>query len=290
MKAISFSLFGYDRARPKDCFDFYSYLRGMMVNVRINRLLYPDWISVIHTDKETYNSKYQPVFDWLLNKGLIELVVCASDEALTKAMLWRLKPCFERVWDEAASGYRGWKYTHVICRDIDSIGTYREAQAVTMWMREKKTIHCITDSVSHNVPMMGGMIGIATDMFSQRLGVETWDSLMAISRGINFENKGADQDFLNRYVYPKFADSATEHFILGMVRNLAEGNGRHYSIEDIPLPIDAKYKELNSCAGHIGAAGYYDSPTVRFLNHIDPFANEYKAIEEQFPNLFLWRG
>lgn len=291
-RAISYSLFGYGKEDPASGFSFKNYLTGLMVNVRFNRVIYPDWTNVIHTDKETYQSKYQPIFDWLLDKGLIEITICPSGEALTKKMLWRLKPAFEHIWDEEAQGFRGFKYTHVLCRDIDSICTYREAQAVAVWLREGKSIHCITDSISHNIPMMGGMIGVDTAHFAERLNVSNWDQMMDLGGNLNYSIKGMDQTFLNKFVYPKFAvqgeSNCTEHFVLGMVRNLAEENGRHYSIDDIPMPLDAKYKETNSCAGHIGAAGFYGPPTCKFLNTIDPYREQYKEIEKKFPNVFYW--
>lgn len=293
-KAVSYSLFGYSKPTPPNTFEFNSYLRGMMINVRINRIIYPDWTTVIHTDKETYTSKYQPIFDWLIDHALIEVKICQSNEALCRAMLWRLMPAFERLWDESAQGFKGWKYTHVLCRDIDSICTYREAQAVSIWMKEKKPLHCITDSVSHNIAMMGGMIGMTTEHFAERMGVATWDQMMDLGGNIDYSRKGSDQDFLNRYVYPRFAaqgeSNVTEHFVLGMVRNLPEENGRHYSIEDIAMPIDAKYKEINNCCGHVGSSGYYENVMVKFLNTLDPYREQYKEIEKQFSNIFFWNA
>jgi len=278
---LSYSLFGYD-ANQKSGFDFPSFVRGLMVNVRFNRLLYPGWVNVIHMDKESYSSKYQPLFDWLIDRGFIDVVICPSNEALCKAMLWRMKPIFETTKTGDL------KYTHTLCRDLDSICTYREVQAVTIWLQEQKVIHCITDSVSHNIPMMGGMIGIWANTFADRVKARTWDELMNKSDGINYTVKGADQTFLNKYVYPPCADSATEHFVLGMVHNLPEENGRHYSIEDIQLPINVRYKASNDCAGHCGAAGYYDMPTMNFLKNIDPHSKEYWEIEDQFKGLFPW--
>jgi len=280
--AISYSLFGAGRETPANCFELPSYVRGLMVNIRINRLIYPGWENVIHMDQETYTSKYQPLFDWLIDRGFIEVVICPSNEALTMCMLWRLRPVF------TVTNTGDLKYSHTLCRDIDSVCTYREAQAVAIWLQEQKVIHCITDSISHNIPMMGGMIGIWANTFTDRVGAKTWDELISKSSGINFTQKGADQTFLNRYIYPKCADSATEHFVLGMVHNLAEGNGRHYSIEDIPMPIPAQYKAVNDTCGHVGSSGYYENVMTKFLNTIDPHAKEYLEIEKQFPGLFPW--
>lgn len=251
-----------------------------MINVRFNRVIYPNWVNVVNLDSSTYNSPFKPIFLWLQNKGFIELNICPDDTPLCLAMLWRLKPVFSYTHPE-------WTYTHVLCRDVDSICTYREAQAVQQWIDEDKAIHCITDSISHNIPMMGGMIGFRPAHLSSRLSVKTWDALM--NRGqFDYKRKGTDQDFLNKFIYPNCAESATEHFVLGMVHNLPEGNGRHYSIPDIKIDVDPIFKVTNDCAGHIGAAGYYEPPTLKFLHNIDPYNYEYSEIEKQFPQLFFW--
>lgn len=281
MKAISYALFGYGKQREANSFDFDSYLRGLMVNIRVNRIIYPDWVNVINMDNGTYNSPYRSLFDWLVSKNLAKITLC-KDAPLCMAMLWRMKPIFEK--DEKGN----WLYSHVICRDVDSVCTYREAQAVAQWIQEDKTIHCITDSISHNIPMMGGMVGFRPRYVTDRLRVQTWQQLINLG-SFEWIRKGTDQDFLNQLVYPKNSDSATEHFILGMRHNLKEGDGRHYSIPDIEIGIDPLYKELNYVVGHIGAAGFYESQMVHFLKNIDPYRSEYKEIEKSFPaHIFFW--
>lgn len=286
MKAISYALFGY-RKTYKNCFDFTSYLRGLMINIRINRIIYPNWVNVLSIDEESWASPYAPILSWLQDKGLLVLNLCPNNEPLCKAMIWRLKPAF--FVDEKED----WEFTHVLFRDCDSVGTYREAQAVHEWIQEDKTIHCITDSISHNVYMMGGMTGVRPSHFSFRMAVNTWQQLLDTYTPVNLDwhRKGADQDFLNQCVYPRCADSSTEHYILGMAHNLAEGNGRHYRIDQ---SIDVGHKELesdlNALAGHIGAAGAYTTPLDKFLYHLDPYRDEYKEIETEFKNIFYWRA
>jgi len=283
MKAISYSLFGYDREKHPSCFDFDCYARGLFANIRFNRILYPNWDNVLNIDEASYDSKYRKLYDWLQGHGYIKVNIFQNGEPLCKAMLRRLQPVFAYTHPE-------WVYTHVLCRDTDSISTYREAQAVQQWIQENKSIHCITDSISHNIPMMGGMIGIAPAGFTSLMNSRSWTELLSLTTSIDFNQKGADQDFLNKYIYPKCADSSTEHFVLGMKQNIREGNGRHYSIADIEVQgVDPVFKMTNDCAGHIGAAGFYETPTVKFLRHYDPYEAEYLEIEKQFPKLFYWR-
>lgn len=283
MKAFSFSIFGYGREKAANCFDHDNYVTGLMANIRFNRILFPNWVNVLSIDEASYDSHYRKFYDWMQGHGHLVINLCPNDEPLTRAMLWRLKPIFFFTHPE-------WTYTHVLCRDTDSIPTYREAQAVQQWIQEGKTIHCITDSISHTIPMMGGMIGIMPSGFTSIMNVRTWDDLMSMSTGIDFNRKGADQDFLGRYIYPKCSDSSTEHFVLGMKHTIPEGVGRHYSIPDVPVEgVDEQYKITNDCGGHIGCAGFYGPPTIKFLRYSDPYEAEYFEIEKQFPKLFYWR-
>ena len=272
-RAISYALFGFDRSTPDNCFDFACYMRGLHINVRFNRILYPGWTTVINVDEVTYNSKFKDIFKWHEHKGFIKVNICPNGDQLCKAMLWRMKTIFDYEHPD-------WTWTHVICRDLDSIATYREAQMVQEWVNEDKTIHCITDSISHNIPMMGGMIGVRPAHFTSKTGIHSWENLIQWDKGIDYSRKGSDQTLLNLALYPKCADSATEHFIKGMVHNLPEGNGRHYKVnEDQEIGVDPRFKETNLFCGHVGAAGYYEAPTMKFLHYDDPYRDEYKEIE-----------
>jgi hypothetical protein len=280
MKAISYSLFGYGKARNKNSFDFNSYLRGLMVNARVNRIIYPDWKTLVNIDESTYESEYKPLFNWLSEKGLVRFHEHLDDTPLCKAMLWRLYPIFHQDGGNFV-------YQRVLCRDLDSVCTYREAQAVQQWINEDRVMHCITDSISHTIPMLGGMIGFKSLDFRIKLNKANWDD--CVHSDIDYNAKGSDQTWLNREIYPKFLDSSTDHFVKGMPWNIPEGNGRHYSIdESIEIPVDPIHKELNLVCGHIGAAGYYDVQMVRYLNEIDPFRKEYEEIESKYKHIFYW--
>lgn len=277
MKAISYSLFGYNKARQENCFDFNSYLRGLMINVRMNRLLFPGWKIVLQTDKSTYTA-FKDLFD---NIGISVRV--NEDAPLCKAMLWRLKTVFEKDGDE-------WKYTHVLCRDLDSPATYREAQAVKYWMNRDKAMHAITDSVSHNLPLLGGMIGIRPCYFTERVA-QSWEEMLEIGAKIDYEKKGSDQTFLNNYIYPLFArsgsDSITQHYVLGHGNTFLSDYHNH--IHDLEIdPVPFKMKESNNVCGHIGSAGYYETAMFQFLK---PYWNDFSDLlkaEKNYPNIFYW--
>jgi hypothetical protein len=289
MRAISYSLFGYNKERQANCFDFNSYLRGMHICLRFNRILFPDWQMVVNIDGSTFDSPYRPIFEWHQAKGFIRFNIQDNDTQLCKAMLWRFKTVFD--YD-----HPDWRYSHVICRDLDSIPTYREAQMVQEWVTEDKALHCITDSVSHTIPMMGGLVGFrpgyAKDLLGLRTNPESCFDKLIERAAINYSIKGSDQTFLNQVIYPSLADHCTEHFIKGMSHNKKEENGRHYRIdESLEIGVDPKFKETNLLAGHAGAAGFYETPTMKFLYWDDPFKEDYKELETMkgFEQIFYWQ-
>lgn len=275
MKCISYALFGYNKERQANCFDFASYLRGFMINVRMNRLLFPDWDIVLHIDQATYEP-----FKELLEGSKITVHI-ESDTPLCKAMLWRLKPLFEMDGSNH-------KYTHVICRDVDSPPTYRDAQAVSQWIAHDKAAHAITDSISHTLPMLGGMIGFRPKYFTMHFG-DTWDGLLSRT-GLDFSMKGSDQTFINQYIYPIFAkpgeDSITQHYVKGMPNTFL--SDYHSDIPDIEIPLDKKLKESNQVCGHIGAAGYYETVMFKFLRDYWHEFGDLLELEKKHPNIFYW--
>ena len=270
--AICYALFGYEREQEANCFSFNSYLRGLMINIRMNRLLFPDWDIILQTDQATYEGHKS-----LLDRLPIKLEVHQDKVPLTLAMLWRLRPAFDQ------------SYTHILCRDLDSPPTYREAQAVKYWINRDKAAHAITDSVSHDVPMLGGMIGFRPQYFMDKVGARMWGDLIR-KQQFDWTNKGSDQTFLTNVVYPCFAqqgiDSITQHYCLGMPNSFL--SDYHNKIQDMDLDIPHEYKESNEVCGHIGSAGYYNGQMSRFINkHADNFLDLIE-IEKDYADLFSW--
>ena len=275
MKAISYALFGYNKARQENCFDFNSYLRGLMISIRMNRIVYPEWTNVLNTDQETYDA-FKDLFD-----GIYDLEVYINQpEPLCKAMLWRLKPIYVMNGDKP-------KFSHVICRDLDSPTTKREAQCVQFWLNKGAAIHAITDSVSHNIPLMGGMIGVNTKLWTLRLP-SNYDELIRMGVGIDYNRKGADQTFLNQVVYPLWAskgsESITQHYLLGMANTFL--NDYHNEVPtylDLPIP-----EESNDVCGHVGASGWYETAMFKFLRKSWNDNEDLLTLEANYPNIFYW--
>jgi len=278
MNAIAYSLFGYGQHGDQGL-GFKSYLRGLHLNIRVAQVLYPDWTVYVATDQSISWSPYANYIEWLiLNKAI---AVGSFDTAeLCRMMLYRLCPLFLNDGNKTM-------FDRVICRDTDSLLSYRERQAVAYWEQGPKMAHAITDSISHTITLMGGMCSFRSGPFRERMGVKTFDDLMALSQGIDYNNKGADQDFLNRYVLPKVHDSITEHFVLGHPQTFR--GDCHNFIHDIDLGLPEEFKELNGYGFHIGASGFQTDAVVNWLKKwgID---NEYwNDIEKQFPDVMYWQ-
>mgnify|MGYP001613098884 CR=1 FL=1 len=297
MKAISYALFGYERQKHENCFSFDSYLAGLMLSIRCNRLVYPDWVNVLETDKSTYNA-FEPIFKYLQDKNILRIEKNSDGAKLCEAMLWRMKPVF---WETHAFG---WEFSHVLCRDLDSLSTYREAQAVKMWVDHDKAVHAMTDSVSHDVPMMGGMIGFRPNHFTFTTDIKTFEQLMKKCT-VDLSVKGSDQTFLNGVVYPKVAqkgtDSITQHYFKGhgktwlsdfhtcncWIDTCRQGHKEGCPL-DVPLDIPVELKETNEISEHMGASGWNQQQTMALINkHKDKFT-DLDFIEKEYKSIFYW--
>jgi len=279
MKGIVYSLFGYERGRAENCFDFNSYLRGLMICLRMNTLIYPDWKTVLETDENTYNG-FKTLFDKLIEQEIIIIEINKNNTKLCEAMLWRLKPIF---WKKN-------KFTHILCRDLVSPATYREAQAVNYWVNQReKAMHAITDSISHDVALMGGMIGIMPEHFIHKTSCYTFEDLMKKSN-IDYSTKGSDQVFLNQNIYPMFAqkgnDSITQHYVLGFANTFL--SDWHNEIEDIDIGLPIELKETNDICGHIGSAGWYEPIASKLIYKYKSKFYEISEAEKEYPQIFYW--
>lgn len=269
MKYISYSLFGYGK-REHNCFDFSSYLRGMWINIRLARCIYPDWRIYICVDEKTFEH-FESLFNRWKQYNVVFKVL--PTEPLCKAMLWRLLPIFE------------YNVERIICRDTDSPLTYREAQMVKEWENSPKVLHAITDSVSHNIPLMGGMIGLTKHV------KDKFPNFESILDYRDYNNKGTDQETLNAKLYPIYAAHGTEsilqHYILGMPNTFLSGYKNSFNNESLEN-VKEIYRQTNDTCGHIGAAGWYEAPMIKFLNRYDEFKDEYKELEKEYKHIFYW--
>jgi len=267
MNIISYCLFG-SRSKEIERWEFLAYLRGFVFNVKMNALLFPGWVTHIELDSQTY-SDYDVLFKELKKYYNISFDINAS-APLCKAMLWRLKPIF---FEDSH---------YVMCRDCDSLTSYRERQAIEAFTLSGLFIHGLTDNPAHTVPLLGGLCSFSA--LQLRTKYKSWDELLSLST-IGISSRGTDQSFLNSVIYPDFKESMFAHYLKGM-----KGNGEAIvktEIENIHLNINNNLWESNLCSFFAGSAGVNELETLRFFKRFEP-KNGFEEIEKQYPKIFYW--
>jgi hypothetical protein len=220
MNVISYSLF---KGHESDIFRFY--LMGVNYNIRMSKLIYPDWRLIIHVSPDVMDkhSSFCDMYEEYIQPMDYNPQRC-------EGMLWRLKPIYNDGVDR------------VICRDLDSLVTYRESMSVGRWISSGKVAHGMNDNPAHGgMPLMGGMCGFKANEF-RRL-YPRWDDLVTG----DLTAHGSDQSLLMRAVYPKVSDSI--YF---------DREPAHYNYTGLA--------ESDLCVRHIGSAGFNEMEVVRFLN------------------------
>lgn len=91
----------------------------------------------------------------------------------------------------------------MLCRDVDSLFTFREASAVNEWLSGHANFHIIRDHPDHILPIMGGLWGC------RKGAVPEMRTL--IQQYKRFSSYGSDQKFLARHVYPKIVNTSCIH-------------------------------------------------------------------------------
>lgn len=285
---ISFSLFGHNKERHPECFDFESLLRGFLLNLRLSRLLFPGWVIHVSVDDESYEG-YQKLWDCLTERKIIVIKILPS-EPLTYAMMWRMLPVFDRG---SGADVRA-RYDHVLCRDVDSPMTYRDRQCVEEWIAEDTAVHAMTDSISHTIPMMGGMVGFNPKYFYDRTSFTSFAQMVHF-KPMEWERKGVDQEFMMRFIYRQFAKqgeaSITQHYLLGIPNTFLPGF--HNRVPDIDVKdVRPEYRHLTPAhiCGHCGSGGWYSMTMENEIEKLKHLFEDLSEIEKQSIGTSYWGG
>ena len=259
MKVLSYSLFG-----DSNSFEFPFYLRGIYFNARMNRLLYPDWITFVHVDQKVF-FKHQDLIERLAVFGVRLNFHDHKDRCLS--MLWRMRNLFSEG------------VTHVLCRDADSVSTYREALCVYEWLNSGLPFHAINDNNAHS-GLMGGMVGFKSKEFKDATGYTSFDQMIS---GQKLSKHGSDQDFMNREILPKIWEKLLFHKLKGA------GSHAHTIKTEVPEkgPIDKKLWVSDLISRYIGSAGVIDIELLRFFKSFDPDP-KFDEFERKYPEIFYW--
>ena len=235
-KCISLSLFGFGQ-EDKDCHSFRSFLQFFSVNLRAYKFLFPDYHIILYIDADSYKSHIL-YFGEIHKLDFVKIWIVGEKEDLCKSMLWRLYPVF--------------KYDYTICRDIDSLPTLKDWRCIERWIQDGTKAHAISDSISHTIPLMGGMIGFKKYAFPNHI---------LENPKFDFKRKGSDQDFLNQIVLPYVSDSLSEFRFLG----ISPMQNNPFSHEVGAFSTDTCCDKL---VNHIGQGGYHLEETFNEITNI----------------------
>lgn len=263
MKVISYSLFG----DPSD-FEFGYYLRGIYFNVRMNRLLMPGFQTWIYTTSNLIN-KYRQFWHELVTVNP-NIVVYEQDNAPQRClgMLWRMKPLFEE------------NVEFVLCRDADSVITYREAMCNWDFVKSAFDFHAINDNDAHG-GMMGGLVGFRAKKFLEKTGYIDFNHMV---KGLDLNRHGSDQHFMNQKLHPKLKRNLLVHKL--------RGAGMEAAKVETTVPesneVDRKLWVTDLISRYIGSAGVIDFELIRFFNWFD-YNEKITKFEQLFPHIFYWQ-
>lgn len=201
----SFSAFGEKRQ---------SYMSIFPLLIRMHYSLYPDsnWKIRITTDRPfTSKDYYGNEINNLFKLGLLQLVIVNNGGSMWEqpvkgvGMLWRLLP----VWES--------ENEYVFCRDLDSILTPRQAKFVKSFIESGKSVHGINDNNAHDIPLMGGMIGVKCCDFINLTGFQNFPDMInswSVNRPF-WDEHGKDQIFLMEKIWHKVSRNSLIHKING---------------------------------------------------------------------------
>lgn len=266
-KLISYSLF-----KGNDPLAEIFYVRGFYFNVLMNSLVYPSWQTVVYID-EYMSKKYRSIFQKLAIEygiGTHQRFNGESDKHCAK-MLERMRPIF---WEDV---------DYVICRDSDALTSYREAQAVDEWLSFLYTVHSIHDNDAHNTPIMGGLCGFVAGAIRSKY--ESFEKMLALSP-VAIDDHGSDQDFLTRVVYEDFKEQMMLHNFKGEKSHCAAAMNDSW-LDQIP-GVDKRLWVSNLCTSFIGAAGFNEMETLRFLRDYSHNFSKDFSLSDSHPKIFYW--
>jgi hypothetical protein len=274
VKKIAYSLFTPTDLPNSSGFVFAKYLLGVYFNARMNRLLYPEWQTVVYVDHRILerHCSYFKHMSQRLGLGLV-CIGRNADRPLWELVLSRIAPLFDK------------STTHVICRDLDSITTYREALAVQEWLDSGMACHAMADNVAHRDPLMAGMCGFDVAQVQQL--VPEYDSFEKLIHGNELSWRGSDQLVLRLRLWPKCKKSALAHCFNDCVRSdaaVVKTKVTRTSLQG----VRSELWESNLVTGFIGQAGVNEMELLRFFQRHDDDPRFYE-FEDEHSDICYWR-
>jgi len=161
------------------------YWVGALKNIELCKKYFPGWICRFYIDDTCDKNLIKT-----LESDNVEIVLVNSKDSF-HGMFWRFYAASDPEVDIMLS------------RDCDSRLSDREYYAIQDWLKTDKDFHIMRDHPYHTVPILGGMWGCRNGILKNiKTDIENWTF---------FSEKGCDQDFLGKVIYPKIINNAVEH-------------------------------------------------------------------------------
>lgn len=180
---ISFCLWGNEKR----------YTIGLIENIKLALLFYPDWECWVYIHKQTVNENYINILKSFTNVKIF----LKNDPYVrnTRFMLWRLEPIMNL------------SVCRFISRDADTRISPREVLAVMEWIKSDKTLHIMRDHPQHYPKILGGMYGVKCSTFLNNLNWLPDIEQYFIDNGENVN----DQGYLEKTLYNLFSTDRIIH-------------------------------------------------------------------------------
>ena len=179
-----------------------NYFGGISLNAAAIEKLYPDFVMRVYHNISSSSSKTLcelecrfPNLDFCNvtdNPGLGNL-----NEILPTA--WRFVVMLDDQVDLA------------IFRDLDSVVSKRESEAVKFWLKSKHAVHIMRDHPGHEMPILAGMWGIKVKALRKSLRLILNQMLQDPLSRSNFLSSSDDQFLLGKYIWPWSKDRSVQH-------------------------------------------------------------------------------
>lgn len=270
MNILSFSLFGSRQYKKEEKWQFFHYLRGLVWNVKMAKLLFPSFLVHCEISSDTF-SDYDNIFYGLKEHYGMSFSINET-MPLCKMMLLRMKPIF-------------WTNTdYVFCRDADALLTMKERKCVQEFLNSSKLVHAITDDQAHGAGLMGGLSGYSAKAIRDKY--YTWDNLLSKSP-VHIGSHGTDQILLNAVIGQDFKEETFAHYLNGEWGN-GEGIVKKEVANVVVPEVNPGLWESNLCIRHIGGAGVVEMETKRFFQRHDKEIPAFEDILKRYPAVFYW--
>ncbi len=242
MNVVSLSIFSGPQAREPQG----TYSRYLPAWIAAHHNCFAGWELRLAVDDSFGTDPWADFCVLAYEADLIRLDNCGPAETRNLAMLWRLRPLFEEGIDA------------VIFRDADSIATPRDRRAVDEWLDSGKCAHGINDSISHTIPLMGGMTGFRAERFRELTGLATFEQLVAAARtAIDWEEPGRDQQFLSGWIWERVFDNSLIHCLKGRTARFGGLIHREVIRDGAPAGINPEVLAGgDALLPHLGASGF----------------------------------